>query len=171
MKPILIVIPPHNFRYEELHITEEELEKKGHKTIISSTMIGKCFSTTGGYVNSHLDINKISISDYEAVVFIGGPGVKKLYKDEAALRIARGMNAMGKVVAAICLAPVILANAGLLKHKKATVDFSESKHLEQMGAIYSDTGVVSEGNIITADGPSHTKLFAEAIHKTLKVLV
>ena len=73
------------------------------------------------------------------------------------------MNEKGKVVSAICLAPVILANAGVLKGRKATVSGQEAKAIEAKGAVYTQPGVTVDGNIVTGNAPKSSKLFGETI--------
>lgn len=72
---------------------------------------------------------------------------------------------------AICIAPAILAKAGVLKGKKATVwsslmDKSAVKILEKSGADYLPDSVVADGKVITATGPLAAKEFAEKIIQT-----
>jgi len=79
----------------------------------------------------------------------------------------------GKVLAAICIAPGILAAAGVLNNKKVTVwssamDKSFIRILEKSGAKYLDKSVVSDGKIITASGPDAAQEFAQAIIDRLK---
>jgi protease I len=81
--------------------------------------------------------------------------------------LAQAMNGQGKMVAAICIAPVILANAGLLKKKNATVFESEIAAIEAKGAVYSESGVTVDGNIITANGADQAKQFGLEICKFL----
>ena len=74
-----------------------------------------------------------------------------------------------KVVAAICLAPVVLARAGILKGKKATyfnspVSFREMK---AGGAVLVDKAVVTDGRIVTANGPAAAAEFADTFIRTL----
>lgn len=73
-----------------------------------------------------------------------------------------------KIVSAICFAPVILANAGLLKEKKATVAGTQAKNIRDKGAIYTGPGVTVDGNIITANAPKASRLFGQTICTLLK---
>ncbi|MFA6518968.1 MAG: DJ-1/PfpI family protein [Candidatus Shapirobacteria bacterium] len=168
MAKVLIIIPPERFRDEEFFITNEELEKAGHKITISSTKLGVINGSRGGNTNSQILINHINTSDFEAVVFIGGGGSKLLFNDQDAARIAKEMFKQKKVVSAICLAPVILANAGILIGKKATVAGTESKTIEAKGATYTGPGVTVDGNIITANAPKASLFFAQKINDSLK---
>jgi protease I len=72
------------------------------------------------------------------------------------------------ILAAICAAPSILANAGLLKGKTATSFPDEGENLKAKGANFTGQGLEIDGRIITADGPAHAKQFGEAIVKALK---
>ncbi len=67
------------------------------------------------------------------------------------------------MLAAICLAPVTLANAGLLKGKRVTVWKSEAGRVKAGGGIYTGSGVETDGRIITADGPESAEEFGRAL--------
>jgi protease I len=106
--------------------------------------------------------------DFDAVVFIGGPGALERLDNEISYKLARDTIEKGKILAAICVSPAILAKAGVLKSKKAVVwssalDKSAVKILEDNGAIYEGESVVIDGKIITAHGPSSAQEFGEKI--------
>ena len=73
----------------------------------------------------------------------------------------------GKPLGAICVSPTILANAGVLKGRNATVWPSQSKALVSGGATYTAQPVETDGPIITADGPASATRFGEAIASAL----
>lgn len=64
--------------------------------------------------------------------------------------------------------PGILANAGVLKGKKATVFPSEEDTLANGGALRTRQNVVVDGKIVTAPGPQAAQEFAEALAKLLQ---
>ena len=75
-------------------------------------------------------------------------------------------------MAAICLAPVVLARAGILKGKKATYYESTASFREMKagGAVLVNKPVVADGRIVTANGPAASKEFAaEFIRKITAV--
>lgn len=168
MANILFIIPPERFRDEELFVTKEVLEKNGHTITIASTKKGRCLGSRGGSILSNTTLDKIISKDYAAVVFVGGGGSKLLWKNEIAHTIAREMNDEGKIVAAICLAPVTLAYAGVLKNRKATVAGTQAKTLEALGSHYTEPGVTVDGNIVTGNAPKASQLFGEQISKLVK---
>ncbi|MFM1794560.1 MAG: hypothetical protein RL642_945 [Bacteroidota bacterium] len=168
MKPVLLVIAPKDFRDEELFITQEELEKSGLKTTIASTITGECTGSKGGKTFATHDIHQINTNEFATVVFVGGIGSRIFFEDETAINLAKQMNANGNTVAAICIAPVILAKAGLLNHKRATVFSSEIETIESLGAYYTGMDVTVDGNIITAYGPQSAVRFAKRIAEKVK---
>ena len=168
MAKVLMIIAPERFRDEELFITKEELEKDGHETVIASIVKGICAGSRGGFATAAFTLNEVQTGDYDAVVFVGGGGSKIYFANEDVLRVAKEMYKRETVVAAICLAPVILANAGVLKGKNATVAGTEAKTIESMGAKYMGPGVTVDGKIVTCNGPKSSRLFGQKINELLK---
>ena len=167
MAKLLMVVAPERFRDEELFETKAELDAAGHETILASTRRGICTGSRGGSFHSRLTIDKVNTDDFDGVVFVGGGGSKLLFANEAAKQIAQAMHGQGKLVAAICLAPVILANAGVLAGRKATVAGTEAKTLEMKGATYTGPGVTVDGSIVTANAPKRSRLFGQTINEVL----
>jgi protease I len=94
-------------------------------------------------------------------------GSQVYFEHPEAHDLAWEMYADGKVVSAICAAPVILAKAGLLKDKKATVYPDHEYTLKQYGAIYTGEAVTVDGNIITGNGPESSRAFGQAVAKQI----
>lgn len=168
MKSVAMVIAENNFRDEEYQIPKEILEKAGVKVVTVSTTLNEITGKLGLKVTPDKLLENIDINHYNAVIFVGGGGAEQYFDDERALNLAKIAAINQKIYGAICIAPVILANAGLLKNKKATVFSSEISTINEMGAIYTDSGVVIDGNLVTADGPASAKKFGEAIVDLLK---
>jgi protease I len=169
-KKALLIIAPKNFRDEELFHTKEELEHAGAKTMVASAKAGKAVGMLGGLATAEFGLDQVKVDDYDAVVFIGGGGASVYFNDKKALSIASEASKKGKKICAICIAPVILANAGVLKGKKATVwDGEYVEKLESKGAQYTAESVEVDGNVITADGPTSAREFGRAIAKSLGV--
>ena len=74
----------------------------------------------------------------------------------------------GRIVGAICIAPVTLARAGLLEKKEATSFPSVTSELLARGARVKESSVVVDGRIVTADGPGAALPFAEKIIELLR---
>jgi len=166
-KKVLMVIAFQNFRDEELFIPKKIFEKNGIKVDIASVKKGTASGMLGGTVNVNLTLNEVKESDYDGIVFVGGTGSESLFESNEAKKIASAFYNNKKVVGAICLAPGILANAGILKGKKATCFPSASGILIKNGAIYTSKPVEIDGNIITGSGPEVAEKFGMEILKLL----
>lgn len=167
MKPILLIVAPKDFRDEELFVTKAELEKSGFDTTIASSITGECIGSRGGRAISNYLLDQININDFATIVYIGGTGSRVFFEDPKAISLAKEMYSSGGTVAAICIAPVILAKAGLLNHRRATVFSSEIETIEALGAYYTGMDVTVDDNIITAYGPQSALRFAKRIAEKL----
>lgn len=163
MARVLMVVPPERSRDEELFDTRAALQAGGHHVVVASTHVGRCPGSRGGHVYAEVPLDAQRAADYEAIVFVGGGGSKLLWRDEDALRLAREAADGNKVLGAICLAPVILGNAGVLRGRKATVAGTEARTIEMAGAAYTGPGVTVDGNIVTANGPKSATLFGQRL--------
>lgn len=80
------------------------------------------------------------------------------------------MHEAGKLVAAICAAPIVLAKAGLVKDRNVTAYPAQDvyRELNEAGAhIVKDENVVLDGNMLTANGPGAAMLFGYSIGEYL----
>ncbi|MBU5574904.1 MAG: DJ-1/PfpI family protein [Candidatus Aenigmatarchaeota archaeon] len=97
------------------------------------------------------------IDNFDAIILPGGyPGYENLMKTPSVLKIVEKYGKSGKIVAAICGAPLILAKLGLLKDKKATAYPGFEKNFDRP----RDDPVVVDENFITSRGPGTAIQFA-----------
>lgn len=168
MKKVAMIIPQNNFRDEELLQPKKVLEKNGIEVKVASTTLDDVRGMMGAGVKPDILINDIKVEDFDAIVFVGGSGAEEYWDNPLAQKIAQDALNSNRIVAAICIAPVTLANAGILKGKRATVSSFEAELLTAKGAKYTGRPVEKDGNIITASGPSAVREFAEELVKALK---
>ena len=164
---ILAVIASRDFKDKELLTPKKIFENNGYKVVVASSSLKISRGVDGAEVKPDILLKDVNADDYVAIVFIGGPGASEYWNNQIAHRIAREAMKKKKVLAAICIAPVTLANAGVLSHKKATAWFSEANNLIKKGAFYTGSAVEQDGNLITANGPSAASEFAHSILKAL----
>ena len=122
----------------------------------------------GKSITPHIMITDVKAEDYDAIIFVGGKGATCYWDDPLAHKIIHNTVQLNKIIAAICIAPVTLANAGVLRGKKATVWKTEENKLTAKGAIYTGNRVEYDGKIITANGPTSATQFARSVIKELK---
>jgi len=166
-KRVVMVIAHRDFRDEELLKPKELLEKAGAGVTVASSSLKPARGALGAEVTPDVLLKDVSVEDYEAIVFIGGPGAKEYWDDRTAHRLAQQGVERGSVVAAICIAPVTLANAGVLDGKRATVWRTESGRLRAQGADYTGADVEVDRRLVTANGPDAAEKFGRAIAEVL----
>jgi len=106
--------------------------------------------------------------DFAMVVLPGGqPGTDRLNADKRVHALLVNMAQREKYIAAICAAPMVLADAGLLKGRKAT-SYPGSLNAGQLsGMRYIEAPVVQDGHIITSRGPGTAMDFALTLIEVL----
>ena len=107
-------------------------------------------------------MSQVDWEDYDGIILPGGlPGTTNLGADERVIKLVRDFAAAGKLVAAICAAPSVLAKAGILSGKRAT---SNPGFADKMGDCdYLTDKVVRDGNIITSRAMGTAFAFGLAI--------
>lgn len=165
---VLMVIAAQNFRDEEYQQPRNILESAGAGIDVACSSLESSRGMFGLVVKPDLLLEQVKPEDYQAVIFVGGVGSSEYWDNPTAHQIAQTTFTAGKIVGAICIAPVTLARAGLLKGKKATVWSSEKGNIQEGGAIYTGKLVEIDGKIITANGPGAAKEFGQAIVQALK---
>lgn len=166
MAKILSVIAPVDFQDKEYGDSKKALEKAGHEVITTSTA-GTAHGKFGAEVDVDVLLSDASSDDYDAIMFIGGPGSFEYFDDPTALNLAQDFYNAGKLTTAICVAPSILANAGLLEGKTVTCWDGEAGTLKGAGANYTGKSVEVDGLIVTGDGPMSATAFGETIANSL----
>lgn len=164
---ILMVIAQEGFRDEELEIPKALFEEKGFKVEVAARTTAEAKGMLGLKVKPDLALGEVDLAKYKAVVFVGGVGAQDYFSDPQALGLAREAYRQGKVLGAICLAPVILARAGVLEGKRATVWPSEAEALRKAKALHTGRDVEVDGRVVTAKGPHAARAFAEKILELL----
>lgn len=166
MAKVLSIVAAQNFQQIEYLESKRALEERGHEVITASTHQIAFDKLDEGYKVDIL-LDEVMEDDFDAVLFVGGSGIRDHFDDADFHSIARAFYEAGKLTTAICAAPTILARAGLLKDKKATCFPSEIGELKKGGANHTSALVEQDGLIITANGPGSAYLFGQTIAEAL----
>jgi len=113
-------------------------------------------------------LDDVMDDDFDMIVLPGGiSGADHLDNDERIHYLVKTMHEKDRYTAAICAAPKVLANAGLLEGKKATSypGFIDKMALPQTQVL--ETPVVTDGKVITSRGPGTAMDFALQLIETL----
>lgn len=166
MKTALIILAQEGYQDTEFAGTRDGLLSTGFEVVIASEEAGTCTGKLGGSEQADISMRDVNVHDYDRIAFIGGPGAVALAANEDALRIAKETAQADKVLGAICIAPIILAKAGVLQGKKATVWDSEGVQaaiLQQAGVEYTGASVTVDGLIVTGNGPHAAEEFGKTL--------
>jgi protease I len=171
MKKVLLIIAHTGFQPIEYGGTKKALLDAGIEIVTGSNLAGTAVATNGTEVLINVELAEVKTKQYDGIFFIGGPGALDNLNEEESYRIIHEVSASGKAWGAICIAPRILAEAGVLEGKKVTGwndDHKLPRVLEQWGGTYVPEHVVVDGKLITADGPEAAEEFGKAIVEALK---
>jgi protease I len=163
-----MIVAFEGFRDEEYAEPKKVLEKAGAEVITASTKIGTAIGKLGLKTKVDITLDQAQVSDYDAVLFIGGPGSYQFHHDPKAHKIVKDTVAAGKVLGGICAGVNTLAQAGILKGKTVTSFAGVSEEVKAKGGNYTGKGIEVDGKIVTADGPASATAFGEAVWKILK---
>jgi protease I len=166
-KKVVFILAEKNFRDEEYLIPKRMLQEVGAQTFVASTTTDPIVGMRATKVKPDMLLSDIDIRNFDAVIFVGGSGAQQYFTDVVALHLARECIKQNKVLGAICIAPVILANAGVLTGKRATVFPSKIDRLRARDVNYVDEDVIRDRRIITAKDPESAEKFGRYIIKTL----
>ena len=160
----LLIIAKNGYQDHELDGVRSALKEEGISVTLASTEAGQCTGKLGGREEATVSLSDIDVGSFDRICFIGGPGAEALKEDSEAVRIA-SESAQGEIpLGAICIAPLILAEAGVLQGKRATVWDSggeQAKFLTDHGATYTGESVTRDGLILTGNGPEAAEEFGE----------
>ncbi len=107
---------------------------------------------------------EIMDNDYDLIVLPGGPGHTRLRSDKKIIARLRHQEASGRLIGAICAAPAILHEAGLLEGRRYTAHYSVENELKE---IQADKAVVVDNGIISSRGAGTATEFALELVKQL----
>lgn len=111
-------------------------------------------SVTGSHgitLLTDLSIEEIDPAEYDYLVLPGGqPGTNNLKNNTKVLESVKNFMQEKKLIGAICAAPMVLWEAGILENRRVTSYPSEKDIFTS--AVYEETAVVKDGNIITSRG-------------------
>ena len=170
-KKALIIIAQQGYQDLEYEGVMEQMNRAGIEIVVASAAGGMCRGKLGGSVEETVALSGISVHDFDAVIFIGGPGAEAYTRHPEALRIAHDAVAAPMPLGAICIAPLILAKAQTLDGKRATVWDSGGEQaavLEKYGATFTGDLVTRDGLIVTGNGPDATDEFARTMLEVMR---
>jgi len=160
--PTVLVPLAEGFEEIEALAIVDVLRRAGIAVVTAGLQPGPVTSARNVRVLPDTTIDTVNADGFDMIILPGGqPGTDNLNSDPRIHRLLADFQAADKLIGAICAAPIILAAAGLLSGKRVTAYPTYSSKLN--GALYEERAVVSDGNIMTSQGPGSAINFALAI--------
>lgn len=165
MKKRVLCILAGGFEELEAIAPIDLLRRAGAEVVLASLagpkrVVGRCQVA----LETDVALADVAGEAFDLLLLPGGPGVKTLRADGRPARLARAFTAAGKPVAAICAAPTVLADAGLLAGRRFTAHFSV--HQELPAALGAER-VVEDGLLLTSRGAGTAVEFGLALVRRL----
>ena len=155
---------------EELEaVTIIDVLRRGGLEVVTAGLDGQPVKAAHGVtIIPDTNLDDALKNDYDAVILPGGlPGTDHLDGDSRIHELVRKMADSGKFVGAICAAPKVLGNAGLLQGKKATSYPGVLDKMDLPGVTYTGSPLERDGKILTSRGPGTAMDFSLAVIETL----
>ncbi|SCZ09020.1 type 1 glutamine amidotransferase domain-containing protein [Microvirga guangxiensis] len=168
----ILIMATDGFEQSELMVPQQKLSEAGATVEVAAPksrmkpgeIRGWDEKDWGKSVKVDKDIESIDPSAYDALVLPGGQiNPDKLRMEQKAIEIIRAFYSSGKVVAAICHAPWLLIEAGIIKGKKCTSYQSIKTDVANAGGEWRDETVVTDQGLITSRNPGDLDAFVSKI--------
>lgn len=163
-----LIISADNFEDSELLIPYYRLKEEGIEVEVVSPGGEKIRGKHGYEVAVDKSLAEIDPDSYDILILPGGKAPETIRKEPLALDIARRFFARNRLVAAICHGPQTLISAGLLKGRRATCYRAVSDEMKGAGALYEDSEVVVDRNLVTSRQPSDLPAFMRETMRLIK---
>ncbi len=164
----IMILATNGFEQSELEVPRDKLVQAGATVYVVSPEQGEIrgwdMKDWGRKVKVDKTLDDVSVDDYDAIVLPGGqinPDLLRINAD--ALELIRAFYDSGKTVAAICHAPWLLIEAGILKGHKATSYHSMKTDVINAGAKWEDSQVVTDEGVVTSRNPGDLEAFSAKI--------
>ena len=153
--------------FEEIEtIAPVDLLRRAGVEVVMASLNGEQLVTGRCQITVQADATLDDVADqaFDLLLIPGGPGIKAVREDGRAARLAQAYARAGKPVAAICAAPTVLHDAGLLAGRRFT---SHAGVLAELPASQLQERVVEDGNLVTSRGAATSVEFGLALVRRL----
>lgn len=161
MKPILFIVAP---GFEEIELTAPiDILRRLDIPVQTAGLAER--NVTGAHgvpVTAEMLMADANPADYAGIVLPGGPASWTLRDTPDVLALVRAMHAEGKLVGAICAAPIALEAAGVIAGRRVTCYPAVKGDLKSAAEVL-DTPAATDANIVTGRGPGAALEFGFAL--------
>ena len=167
------ILAANGFEQSELMVPKQRVEEAGAKVDIISLKTGEIWGWQDGDWADPIPVDRtidaVQVDEYDALVIPGGQINPDLLRaDEDAVAFVKDFYGSWKPIAAVCHAPWVLVEAGLVKGRKMTSYHSMATDVKNAGANWVDREVVVDQGLITSRNPGDLEAFSAKIIEEMK---
>lgn len=165
MKKIAVLLAD-GFEEIEALAPSDILTRLGYEIVLAGITPGTVTGSHGFPVQPACGLRELDADSLDAVFLPGGmPGAANLRDCEEVIALIRTMHDAGKIVSAICAAPIVLHKAGVTDGRRVT-GYPGSEQMTS-GLVYTGKRTETDGNVVTGKGPGAAFDFAFALAAAL----
>ncbi|NQT31922.1 MAG: type 1 glutamine amidotransferase [Deltaproteobacteria bacterium] len=166
----IAILAEEDFEDSELIVPMWGMKNAGAKVLIIGSGSKEIYQGKRGSVAIRVDTtaDKVRAEDLDAIIIPGGRAPAKMRKYKSMVNLIKKADELGKIIAAVCHGPQLLAAAGIVKGRRLTSWPSVAAELKDAGAEWVDEAVVRNGNLITSRKPADLPRFNKAIIEALR---
>lgn len=153
--------------FEEIEtVAPVDLLRRAGVEVVVASLTGEMLVTGRCSITIRADAVLVDVAEqeFDLLLIPGGPGIKAVREDGRAATLARKFSGAGKPIAAICAAPTVLKDAGLLAGKRFT---SHAGVAAELSETLLHERVVEDGNLVTSRGAATAVDFGLALVRRL----
>jgi protease I len=157
-------------QYQEMEIWYPlyRFRETGAKVVTLGAVAGAVYPSKVGYpCKADESWETAKAEDFDGVLAPGGFAPDFIRRHASPINLVREINAQGKLVAAICHGPWVLCSANVLRGKRATSFFAIKDDVVNAGALWEDSEVVRDRNLVTSRKPDDLPAFCVACLEVL----
>lgn len=164
----VLIVATHGFEQSELEVPRNRLEACCDLVHVATpdgaAIRGWDKDDWGREVPADLSLEDVKAEDYDAIVLPGGQINSDLLRvQQPVLDLIRAFHDSGRVIAAICHAPWLLIEAGVAKGRDMTSYPAIRTDVQNAGANWHDSEVVTDRGIVTSRSPDDLDAFVSKI--------
>ncbi len=168
MKKIAILLET-DFQDLEVYYPYYRFKEAGYDVLFLGTGSAEKYSGKYGVpAKVDADVATVDVDDFACVLIPGGWAPEHLRLYDTVLDFVRKMNRKERVVASICHGGWVLASADIIDGKRVTSYRAIKDDMINAGAVFEDSEVVIDGNLITSRKPDDLPKFCRSILDSLR---
>lgn len=157
-------------QYQEMEIWYPvyRLREAGARVVMVGATAGAVYPSKVGYpCKADMSWDEANAADFDGIIVPGGFAPDFIRRHVRAITFVKDFQLQGKLVAAICHGPWVLCSADVLRGKRATSFFAIKDDVVNAGAVWEDSEVVRDGNLVTSRKPDDLPAFCVACMEVL----